>query len=191
MPRKGVMSLVQYFFPSETHHHESVLVSSLLKGSRPSHQIIQHKLKSLKNLDAWIWDHYDKADTDANCILSSFSKSGSKVVSCQGLPLTQAVTERSFLDGNSSDTHMLWINFFRHLWRRVMLTWQYLNTHGPKSLSCPAQTHKEQSVGEGQRLPTNQEWQKHWLQAEETMLESPATVLQQAPPPKEHEHVLT
>lgn len=57
----------------------------------------------------------------------------SKVLSCQGLPLTQAFPERQFLDGKSSDTHMLWINFLRHLWQ-VMLIWQYLNTHGPKSL---------------------------------------------------------
>lgn len=40
-----------------------------------------------------------------------------------------------------------------------MLIWQYLNTHGPKSISGPAQTHIEQSAGEGRRLPANQEWQ--------------------------------
>lgn len=135
VPRKGVRSLVQRFFPCETHQHESVLVSRSLKGtrSRPSHQITQYKPKPLENLDAWIWDHYDKVDTEAKCFLNSFFFF--KVLSCQGLPLTQADWKVVLKDGNSSDIHMLWINFLRHLWR-VMLIWQYLNTHGPKSLSC-------------------------------------------------------
>lgn len=72
----------------------------------------------------------------------------------------QRLPERQFLD-SKPDTQTLGINFLRYLWQ-VICIWQYINTHRPKSLSCPAQNHKEQqSAGEGQRLPPNREWQKY------------------------------